>query len=248
MTMILDLLRDAFTFSRIPDSYYEAKKTISKLCLDYIKIDACPNDCMLFLGNDANEKTCKYCHTSRWKPIKKRNEDLVSATGKEKIKKKTKKPAKILRYFPLKPRLQRLFMCSKIAKHMRWHAEDGDRDGVTRHPRDGITRDQWTSFVNYRYKEETQNMCKRNAENRKKQTVPHTGGSKPNSRRRAEMMAETGSKPRRAQLYLAIHTKKDASYVNEQAKEICSSYAVSGLVSPTNTRRSSGASNPSDNH
>ncbi|XP_016515355.1 uncharacterized protein LOC107832067 isoform X2 [Nicotiana tabacum] len=112
----------------------------------------------------------------------------------------------------------------------------------------GITRDQWTSFVNYRYKEETQNMCKRNAENRKKQTVPHTGGSKPNSRRRAEMMAETGSKPRRAQLYLAIHTKKDASYVNEQAKEICSSYAVSGLVSPTNTRRSSGASNPSDNH
>ncbi|XP_019238163.1 PREDICTED: uncharacterized protein LOC109218265 [Nicotiana attenuata] len=64
----------------------------------------------------------------------------------------------------------------------------------------GITRDQWTSFVNYHYKEETQNMCKRNAENRKKQTVPHTGGSKPNSRRRAEMMAETGSKPGRAQL------------------------------------------------
>ncbi|XP_070058088.1 uncharacterized protein [Nicotiana tomentosiformis] len=111
----------------------------------------------------------------------------------------------------------------------------------------GINRDRWTSFVNYRYKEETQNMCKRNAENRKKQTVPHTGGSKPNSRRRAEMMAETERKPGRAQLYLATHTKKDGSYVNDEAKEICPSDAASRLVSPANAR-SSGASNPSDNH
>ncbi|XP_033514628.1 uncharacterized protein [Nicotiana tomentosiformis] len=75
----------------------------------------------------------------------------------------------------------------------------------------GITRDQWTSFVNYRYKEKTHNMCKRNAENQKKQTVPHIGGSKSNSRRKAEMMAETGSKPGRALLYLATHTKKYGS-------------------------------------
>ncbi|XP_009790999.1 uncharacterized protein LOC107826133 isoform X1 [Nicotiana tabacum] len=33
--------------------------------------------------------------------------------------------------------------------------------------------------------------------------------------------AKTGSKPGRAQLYLATHTKKDGSYVNEEAKEIC---------------------------
>ncbi|XP_070055167.1 uncharacterized protein [Nicotiana tomentosiformis] len=137
MSTILDLLRDAFIFARIPNSFYEAKKTISKLCLDYIMIDACPNDCMLFWGNDANEKTYKYCHTSRWKPNKKRNEDLVSATGKKKTKKKTKKPAKILRYFPLKLRLQRLFMCSKIANYMRWHAEHSNKDGIMRHPRDG---------------------------------------------------------------------------------------------------------------
>nr|XP_033513675.1 uncharacterized protein LOC104102552 [Nicotiana tomentosiformis] len=112
----------------------------------------------------------------------------------------------------------------------------------------GITRDQWTFFVNYHYKEETQNMCKRNAENRKKQTVPHTGSSKPNSRRRAEMMDETGRKPGRAQLYPATHTKKDGSYVNEEAKEICPSDAASGPVSPTDARSSSGTSNPSDNH
>nr|XP_016437222.1 PREDICTED: uncharacterized protein LOC107763262 [Nicotiana tabacum] len=71
----------------------------------------------------------------------------------------------------------------------------------------GITRDQWTSIVNYRYKEETQNMRKRNAENRKKQTVPHTGGSKPNSRRRAEMMAETG-KSLDEQHFILLHIRK----------------------------------------
>ncbi|KAK6795293.1 hypothetical protein RDI58_008746 [Solanum bulbocastanum] len=52
MTMILDLLRDAFKFAKIPDSFYEAKKTINKLCLDYVNIDACPNDCMLYWGDD----------------------------------------------------------------------------------------------------------------------------------------------------------------------------------------------------
>ncbi|OIT07363.1 hypothetical protein A4A49_63236, partial [Nicotiana attenuata] len=96
-TMILDLLRDAFKFASIPDSFYEAKKTIKKFCLDYIKIDACPNDCMLYWGEDANEETCKYCHISRWKPNERGNKNRVPATSK----KKKKKPAKILRYFPL---------------------------------------------------------------------------------------------------------------------------------------------------
>ncbi|XP_075109941.1 uncharacterized protein LOC107801371 isoform X1 [Nicotiana tabacum] len=54
-----------------------------------------------------------------------------------------KKPAKILRYFPLKPRLQRLFMCSKTVEHMRWHAEDSNKDGIMRHPRDG---EAWKRF------------------------------------------------------------------------------------------------------
>ncbi|XP_069153102.1 uncharacterized protein [Solanum lycopersicum] len=139
MTMILDLLRDAFEFAKIPDSFYEAKKTINKLCLDYVKIDACPNDCMLYWGDDVNEETCKHCHTSRWKLHEKNTNSKVVARGK----KKKKRPAKILRYFPLKPRLQRLFMCSKMAEHMRWHTEGGNKDGILRHPRDG---EAWKRF------------------------------------------------------------------------------------------------------
>ncbi|XP_075111448.1 uncharacterized protein LOC142181800 [Nicotiana tabacum] len=123
----------------------EAKNTINKLCLYYDKIDACPNDYMLYWEGDANEETCKYCHTSRWKFNEKSNNNQVSTIGKrkEKNKKKQKKQAKILRYFPLKPRLQRLFMCSKTAEHMRWHVEDNSKDGIMRHPRDG---EAWKRF------------------------------------------------------------------------------------------------------
>ncbi|XP_027931110.1 uncharacterized protein LOC114187160 isoform X1 [Vigna unguiculata] len=126
MTMILDLLKDAFNEANLPLSFYEAKKTINKLGLSYTKIDACPNDCMLYLRDDEKDlQTCKHCGTSRWNP-----------------KKKKKQPAKVLRYFPLKPRLQRLFMCSKTAEHMRWHSLE-NKDGFIRHPRDG---EAWKTF------------------------------------------------------------------------------------------------------
>ncbi|KAI9127491.1 hypothetical protein K1719_000484 [Acacia pycnantha] len=48
MNMILELLCDAFEHAKIPSSFYEAKKTITKLGLDYQKIHACPNNCMLY--------------------------------------------------------------------------------------------------------------------------------------------------------------------------------------------------------
>ncbi|XP_070055750.1 uncharacterized protein [Nicotiana tomentosiformis] len=150
MTMLLYLPRDAFKFAKIPNYFYEAKNTINKLCLDYVKIDACPNDCMLCWEDDIDKQKCKYSHTSRWKPDKKSNKIFVSATGKKKQsatnKKQKKKPAKVLHYFPLKSRLQRLFMCSKTAEHMRWHAEDGNKDGIIRHPRDG---EAWKRFLGH---------------------------------------------------------------------------------------------------
>ncbi|XP_026410924.1 uncharacterized protein LOC113306169 [Papaver somniferum] len=52
-------------------------------------------------------------------------------------------PVKQLRYFPLKPRLQRLFMSSKTASYMRYHAKRRPKDGVLRHPVDAET---WKTF------------------------------------------------------------------------------------------------------
>ncbi|KAK2417280.1 hypothetical protein QL285_039602 [Trifolium repens] len=120
MTMILELLKDAFEFANIPSSFYEAKKTITKLGLNYVKIPACPNNCMLYWGEDEERETCKKCNTSKWKSNAK--------GGNGNTRKKV--PAKILRYFPLKPRLQRLFLSSKTAEDMRWHAVDTNNDNV----------------------------------------------------------------------------------------------------------------------
>ncbi|XP_027186063.1 uncharacterized protein [Cicer arietinum] len=52
-------------------------------------------------------------------------------------------PAKILRWFPLKPRLQRLFMSSKVVESMRWHHEGRLNDGLLRHPADSLA---WKEF------------------------------------------------------------------------------------------------------
>jgi len=66
MTMILDLLRDAFEHAKFPKSFYEAKNVINNLGLNYVKIPTCPKDCMLYWGKD-NEglEEYKHCKTSK---------------------------------------------------------------------------------------------------------------------------------------------------------------------------------------
>ncbi|XP_061344016.1 uncharacterized protein LOC133289989, partial [Gastrolobium bilobum] len=142
MTMILELLKDAFEHANIPASFYEAKKIITKLGLDYKNIHACPKNCMLYWGEeDESRQSCKVCHTSRWKPPVK---EVSDGTSSQQGQKKRNVAAKIVRYFPLKPRLQRLFLSTKTAEDMRWHAiPNGANDGLMRHPRDS---EAWKKF------------------------------------------------------------------------------------------------------
>nr|GEX56361.1 hypothetical protein [Tanacetum cinerariifolium] len=62
-----------------------------------------------FKAKDANKDVhfCSVCNTSRWKD---------SNTPGKKV------PKKVLRYFPIIPRLQRLYKSSHNAKEMTWHA------------------------------------------------------------------------------------------------------------------------------
>ncbi|CAI8587697.1 unnamed protein product [Vicia faba] len=55
----------------------------------------------------------------------------------------------------------------------------------------GVDPIQWAHFVDYRLKPETLEICRKNKENRSKQVIPHTGGSKPLSRKRHEMFLKT---------------------------------------------------------
>ena len=127
------LLKNAFPDINIPDSFYETKKLIRALGCDYKKIDACQNDCILFWKQDENLDACKVFNEPRWKPSK--------ASSLEKKEKKVSK--KVLRYFPLIPRLQRFYAVESTAKDMRWHAAEPRDDGILRHPAD---LDAWKEF------------------------------------------------------------------------------------------------------
>ncbi|KOM44166.1 hypothetical protein LR48_Vigan05g177100 [Vigna angularis] len=76
------------------------------------------------------------------------------------------------------------------------------------------------------FKEVLQEICKKNRENRKKQVIPHTGGSKPISRRRHEMLLDSGELPSRGMLYIETHKRKDGSFVNDEAKAIAEQIEV----------------------
>lgn len=121
--MVLKLIKDALPDGEtLPKSHYEAKTLLQGLGLGYVYIHACINDCMLFWKEDKDLESCSVCGEPRYK---------INQGKCKKI------PQKVLRHFPLKPRLQRLFMSRMIAEEMRWHKDKRVReDDVLRHPAD----------------------------------------------------------------------------------------------------------------
>ncbi|PNX89151.1 hypothetical protein L195_g045268, partial [Trifolium pratense] len=136
-TALLELLKEAMPDLNIPVSFNKTKSMIKDLGLDYKKIDACPNNCMLFWKEHEKDEQCEFCGASRWIEYPEVGYHL------EESKKVHKVPAKVLRHFPLIPRLKRLFMCSKTADTLRWHAGRRSREGRLRHPADGQA---WKDF------------------------------------------------------------------------------------------------------
>ena len=128
--MLLGLLKDAFPEGEVlPKTYYEANKLLKGLGLGYVNIHACKNDCSLFWKAHENAEICHICGSSRWK--------IDPINGK-------KIPHKVLKYFPLSPRLQRLFMSKKSAIDMRWHKEmHKPHHDLMSHPADSIA---WKDF------------------------------------------------------------------------------------------------------
>ncbi|KAL6211116.1 hypothetical protein ACLB2K_016344 [Fragaria x ananassa] len=90
---------------RHPTTHHKVRRILRDLGLSYIKIHACRYDCVLFWGKDADGNDleglhrCPVCGTDRYKRTPAGN----------------RKPVKVLRYFPLRDRLERLYMSSKTA-------------------------------------------------------------------------------------------------------------------------------------
>ncbi|XP_035540273.1 uncharacterized protein LOC108993977 [Juglans regia] len=127
--ILLKLLRSAFPNVVLPHSYEESRSMERGLGFSYSKIHACPNDYILYWKQNSELNECPKCNTSRW----------MESTHKSRPI-----PQKVLRHFPLKPRLQRLYMSSKTAADMRWHKEQRAHDGINmRHPADS---EAWITF------------------------------------------------------------------------------------------------------
>ncbi|CAL2227831.1 unnamed protein product [Prunus armeniaca] len=113
------------------------KYHMSNLCFDYflgVVKRMLPTDNCLPKDHKHAQKhetldTCPICNESRFK------------TTSQNIT--TKIPQKFMRYLPLKPRLQRLYMSTHTITDMRWRKEKRVDNDVMRHPVDG---EAWKEF------------------------------------------------------------------------------------------------------
>ncbi|KAE8669596.1 hypothetical protein F3Y22_tig00112230pilonHSYRG00175 [Hibiscus syriacus] len=115
----------------MPKNIYEMKKLVRDMCLPVQKIHCCRNGCMIYWGSDFELSECKFCDHPRYK------DNVGEGSSNRKAHKK-------MYYFPLTPRLQRLYASEVTAKHMRWHVEhQNDEVGLMCHPSDSIA---WKHF------------------------------------------------------------------------------------------------------
>jgi hypothetical protein len=103
----------------LPRSLYSLKLLLKKLELNYVKIPACTTGCVLFYGLHEDLLNCPKC-------------------GAPKLKKvgNTQTPARVIRYFPVIPRLRLMYGSSSTSKHLTWHHENKSTDGLVRHVAD----------------------------------------------------------------------------------------------------------------
>ncbi|KAL6532206.1 hypothetical protein OROGR_014176 [Orobanche gracilis] len=100
--------------NKVPTNYYQAKKKMRGFGLPMEKIDCCPDMCMIYWGEDVDLLKCKFCGKDRYSRYKE---------GAAKNRQKKNLSHKKMWYFPLAPRLKRLFASTSCADKMRWHKE-----------------------------------------------------------------------------------------------------------------------------
>jgi len=115
----------------LPKKFYDAKRLLLKLGLEAKRIDCCVDGCMLYYDNDVALTECKFCNKPRY------HAKNVGTSNKKPL------PVKAMFYFPITPRLQRLFASIQTASQMSWHYDNRRSSGMLRHPSDG---EAWKHF------------------------------------------------------------------------------------------------------
>ena len=111
----------------LPENEKAATRFLRKMGLTYDLIHACPRSCCLFRGDLVHKEHCPHCGSPRF------------IRGNI--------PAKVLRHFPLIPRLRRMFGIQKISELLVWHHHNKSTDGLMRGPADSP---QW-AFIDSKY-------------------------------------------------------------------------------------------------
>ena len=123
----------------MPTSIYEAKKTLCALGMQYEKIHACPNDCILYRNANKDVDECPNCSESRWKIPTGSNNPKVGM------------PTKVVWYFPPIPKFRRMYGTRQISKYLIWHSSEREVENYIRHPTDAaswkLIDHKWPNFA-----------------------------------------------------------------------------------------------------
>ena len=110
-------------------SYYQAKKILCPMGMEYQKLHVCPNDCILYKHEFEEMHKCPRCGVSQYKV-----KDDDECSNDENSKKGPQ--AKVLRYLPIIPMFKNLFANGDDTKDLTWHANGRNYDGMLCHPVD----------------------------------------------------------------------------------------------------------------
>ena len=120
--------------NEMPPTRTDAKKLLTSIGMEYNKIHACRNDCILFRKEHEHLQECPQCGSSRYR------EDVIGKAI----------PVKVLRHFPIIPRIKSMFRCKDIARLMTWHQSTRSTDEVMRVPADSPAwkhiEEKWPTF------------------------------------------------------------------------------------------------------
>jgi len=100
--------------NKLPRLHYVARRNIQKLGLNYKNIHACPDGCILYDDEHVDRSMCPQCSKSRW------------MEGTNNV------PTKVIRHFPLIPRLKRMWRSTEIARMLTGYTKHVSDDGVMR--------------------------------------------------------------------------------------------------------------------
>ena len=96
----------------LPKSHYDENKILCPVSMEYQKIHACPNDCILYRNQFAEVHNCPTYGVSCYRL----NNDQCSDDGST----INNCLAKVCWYLPIIPRFKRLFANAEDAKYLRW--------------------------------------------------------------------------------------------------------------------------------